>query len=114
MGWNDRLPEYPYTPPPEYYQARDEYEAWLDYIEMRLAEEDKTGLTSQNLDPATLSGQPQPSMLHRLWTRITGNKHGQEKESRQKSQRQEPADQNTQLGQEDKSGQKEESETLPF
>ena len=78
MGWNDRLPEDPYIPPREYYQDREEYEAWLDYIEMRLAEEDKAGLTSQNLDPAMLSGnqrttQESPKsrgVLSRLWAAI--------------------------------------------
>lgn len=52
MGWNDRLMEDPYTPPPEYYRDRDEYEAWLEYVEMQL--EAETGLTSQNIDPLTL------------------------------------------------------------
>lgn len=110
MGWNDRLPEDPYTPPSEYYQARDEYEAWLDYVEMRLAEEQHAGLSSQNLDPAMLSGTPQPNLLQRIWTRFTGNKHGQEKEDRQEK----PEDQNTRLVQEIRRRQKEESETLPF
>lgn len=32
MGWNDRLPEDPYWPDSEYYQARDAYEEWLAYI----------------------------------------------------------------------------------
>lgn len=53
MGWNDRLMEDPYIPPPEYYRARDEYEMWLEYVEARLNEE--KGLTSQNLDPLTLT-----------------------------------------------------------
>jgi hypothetical protein len=115
MGWNDRLPEDPYIPPREYYQDREEYEAWLEYIDMRLAEEEEAGLTSQNLDPAMLSGQLQPSLLQRLWTRFTGNKHGQEKEDCQKNENQEhTVDQNTRLVQETRSGQEEESETLPF
>ena len=115
MGWNDRLPEDPYIPPREYYQARDEYEAWLEYIDMRLAEEEEAGLTSQNLDPATMSGQSQPSLLQRLWTRFTGNKHGQEKEDRQENENQANAvARNAQLVQETRRGQKEESETFPF
>lgn len=79
MGWNDRLPEDPYIPPREYYQDRDEYEAWLEYIDMRLAEEEQAGLTSQNLDPAALSGTrtPQESqqargLLPRLWAALFG------------------------------------------
>lgn len=86
MGWNDRLPEDPYIPPPEYYQAREEYEAWLDYIEMRLAEED-AGLTSQNLDPAMLGKQTTTQespksrgVLSRLWAAIFGQNKETEKE----------------------------------
>ena len=56
MGWNDRLPEDPFIPSDAYYQEREEYEAWLDYVEAKLREED-TGLSSQNLDPATLAGR---------------------------------------------------------
>lgn len=77
MGWNDRLPEDPYTPPESFYRDRDDYEAWLDYVEMQL-DKDAAGLTSQNLDPATL--QPtliqetpsRPSLAARLWARIFG------------------------------------------
>jgi hypothetical protein len=59
MGWNDRLPEDPFIPSDTYYQERDEYEAWLDYMEAKLREEDKISLTSQNIDPATLAGATQ-------------------------------------------------------
>lgn len=55
MGWNDRLPEDPFIPSDTYYQERDEYEAWLDYVEAKLREEDETSLSSQNIDPATLA-----------------------------------------------------------
>lgn len=85
MGWNDRLPEDPYTPPREYYQARDEYEAWLEYIDMRLAEEEQAGLTSQNLDPAALSGTSTPQesqqargLLPRLWAALFGQNQKKE------------------------------------
>lgn len=55
MGWNDRLPTDPYLPPDEYYRnGEEEYNAWLEYVEMRLNEE---GLTSQNIDPANLPNQ---------------------------------------------------------
>lgn len=92
MGWNDRLPEDPYIPPPEYYQDRAEYEAWLDYIEMRLAEDEQAGLTSQNLDPAMLSGnqrttQESPKsrgVLSRLWAAIFGQ-HSNIRTGRQNS-----------------------------
>lgn len=56
MGWNDRLPEDPFIPSDDYYQAREDYEAWLDYVEAKLREEDELGLSSQNIDPATLAG----------------------------------------------------------
>ena len=59
MGWNDRLPEDPFIPSDAYYQEREEYEAWLDYVEAKLREEDETSLTSQNIDPATLAGATQ-------------------------------------------------------
>ena len=59
MGWNDRIPEDPFIPSDEYYRAKEEYEAWLDYVEARLREEDKVSLTSQNIDPATLAGASQ-------------------------------------------------------
>jgi hypothetical protein len=80
MGWNDRLPEDPYTPPSSYYRDREDYEAWLEYLDTRLDEE-QAGLTSQNLDPAALAGsqkeKEQPrrqSLLARLWARISGQK----------------------------------------
>lgn len=55
MGWNDRLPEDPFIPSDAYYQEREEYEAWLDYVEAKLREEDETSLSSQNIDPAILA-----------------------------------------------------------
>lgn len=77
MGWNDRLPEDPYTPPESFYSDRDAYEAWLDYIEMQLDKE-ATGLTSQNLDPAALQSQTtqetpaRPNIAAAIWARIFG------------------------------------------
>jgi hypothetical protein len=77
MGWNDRLPEDPFIPSAEYYRDRDDYEAWLEYVEARLQEE-STGLSSQNVDPATLTSKPQQEapdrqgMLARLWATIIG------------------------------------------
>jgi hypothetical protein len=95
MGWNDRLPEDPYTPPSSYYRDREDYEAWLDYLDARLKEENQTGLTSQNLDPAALAGsQPQKetprrqSLLSRLRAIISGQKTSNE-EQEDRSQRQE-------------------------
>lgn len=57
MGWNDRLPEDPYWP--TYYDA-DAYAEWHKYLEAcRLedikAMEQQVGLSSQNLDPASIS-----------------------------------------------------------
>lgn len=79
MGWNDRLPEDPYTPPESFYRDRDDYEAWLEYVEMQL-ERESAGVTSQNLDPQTLSAKSQPeaptrqNVLSRLWAIIFGQK----------------------------------------
>jgi hypothetical protein len=83
VGWNDRLPEDPFTPSAEYYRDREEYEAWLEYVEARLQEEE-TGITSQNIDPAMLSKkstQEEPArhgMLSRLWATIFGEKQENE------------------------------------
>lgn len=95
MGWNDRLPEDPYIPPREYYQDRQEYEAWLEYVDMRLAEEEQAGLTSQNLDPAALSdtGTPQESrpargLLPRLWAALFGQDQKKENTGKEDHQKQ--------------------------
>lgn len=83
MGWNDRLPEDPYIPPESFYRDRDDYEAWLDYVEMRLNEEERAGLSSQNLDPRTLSKTPlqeppaRQSILSRIWAQIFGQNNRQ-------------------------------------
>lgn len=76
MGWNDRLPNDPYLPPDDYYNnGEEEYNAWLEYVEMRLNEE---GLTSQNIDPANLQSTPtqeapkRHNVLSRLWAAIFG------------------------------------------
>ena len=113
MGWNDRQMEDPYLPPPEYYRDREEYEAWLEYVEMRLDEEGR-GLTSQNLDPAMLPGAQQPGLLQRLWTHITERIHGQKKENNQENTQQGAAASSAKLDQETGRRQKEESETIPF
>lgn len=74
MGWNDRLPEDPYIPSDAYYEAREEYEAWLEYLDAQMA--DKAGLTSQNIDPETLhtpqEAPRQPSLFGRLRAAIFG------------------------------------------
>lgn len=98
MGWNDRLPEDPYTPAPEYYHDRDEYEAWLEYVETRLIEQELTGLTSQNLDPSALKAEPPLTFLQQIWRRITGQKRAQKNNKET----------------EDNHKQKEEQERLPF
>ena len=78
MGWNDRLPEDPYIPPESFYRDRDDYEAWLEYVEMSLEKEARSGLTSQTLDPQTLqtpTSQEPPlrrSILARIWAGIFG------------------------------------------
>lgn len=77
MGWNDRLPEDPFIPSAEYYRDRDDYEAWRAYGEARLQEE-LAGLSSQNVNPATLASKPtqeapdRQGMLARLWATIIG------------------------------------------
>lgn len=86
MGWNDRLPNDPYLPPDEYYRnGEEEYHAWLEYVEMRLAEEDAR-LTSQNLDPAMLAdrkpAQETPSRRS-LLSRLRAIIFGQEKSPRE-------------------------------
>lgn len=87
MGWNDRLPEDPYTPPPEYYHARDEYEAWLEYVEMRLLEEEQTGLTSQNIDPASLIAKNHDQSTAQTQSQEKENSFEEEKEQRLHVQR---------------------------
>lgn len=52
MGWNDRLPEDPHIPY-ESAQDRDDYDAWAEYVELCRVDA-AAGLTSQNIDPATL------------------------------------------------------------
>jgi len=87
MGWNDRLPEDPFIPSDTYYQEREEYEAWLDYVEAKLREED-AGLSSQNIDPAILAGrqdtqQEAPTragFLSRFVAKFFGKKVPQEKQ----------------------------------
>ena len=56
MGWNDRLPEDPNWPFPNQADS-DAYEAWHEY----LLEAEAAGLTSQNIDPATLAAQLRPA-----------------------------------------------------
>ena len=94
MGWNDRLPTDPYLPPDDYYQSgAEEYNAWLEYVEMRLHEEGR-GLTSQNLDPAALAGrlpvQETPvrqSFLSRIWAIIFGQEKPARKSIRETGER---------------------------
>lgn len=87
MGWNDRLPEDPYTPPESFYRDRDDYEAWLEYVEAQLDKENAQ-LVSQNIDPATLkpfTQQEAPARQHlltRIWAAIFGqDKNQEEKEA---------------------------------
>ena len=49
MGWNDRLPEDPYIPYANQ-DDQDAYDNWQMYLESCRLE----GLTSQNVDPATV------------------------------------------------------------
>ena len=85
MGWNDRLPNDPYLPPDEYYRnGEEEYNAWLEYVEMRLSEEDAR-LTSQNLDPAMLADRSlaqETPQRQSLLSRLRAIIFGQEKQSR--------------------------------
>jgi len=57
MGWNDRLPEDPYWPT---HSDAEAYEEWHRYLEECRREdivvmEQGAGLSSQNVDPATIS-----------------------------------------------------------
>lgn len=98
MGWNDRLPEDPYTPPESFYRDRDDYEAWLEYVEMQL-DKAEAGLTSQNLDPATFHRQliqeppARQSIGSRIWAIIFGQKIPEnEKQEPQKDGREQNAE----------------------
>lgn len=98
MGWNDRLPEDPYTPPESFYRDRDDYEAWLEYVEMQL-DKAETGLTSQNLDPAMLQTKPpqeppgRRSIAARIWAIIFGQEIPEnERQETQESGRKQNAD----------------------
>lgn len=85
MGWNDRLPTDPYLPPEDYYQSgAEEYHAWLEYVEMRL-NENEPGLTSQNLDPAMLTDRKpvqntpeRQGFLSRMWAAVFGKEEKSE------------------------------------
>ena len=87
MGWNDRMLEDPFIPSAEYYQAKAEYEAREEY-EAYLKQEQ--GLSSQNIDPATLTTHTQKErperqgFLSRLTARFFGNqdhqKHTEQKQ----------------------------------
>lgn len=79
MGWNDRLPEDPFIPSETYYRDKEDYEAWLDYMEAKLREEDEISLSSQNIDPATLARVKQaqetpsrPGFVSRFMARFFG------------------------------------------
>jgi hypothetical protein len=94
VGWNDRLPTDPYLPPEEYYRnGAEEYHAWLEYVETRLNEE--SGLTSQNIDPATITNThhteaPKPrGTLARIWAAIFGQNVSQVEEQKGQRNRQE-------------------------
>jgi len=54
MGWNDRLPEDPYTPY-ESHDEQDAYDNWLNYVESLRAEEKQAGLSSANVAPEELT-----------------------------------------------------------
>jgi hypothetical protein len=76
MGWNDRLPEDPYTPY-ESHDEQDAYDNWLNYVESLRAEEAASGLTSVTATAEELTDiaaklmaakmqQTQPSSLDRV------------------------------------------------
>jgi hypothetical protein len=79
MGWNDRLPEDPYIPPESFYRDRDDYEAWLEYVDAQLDAEENAGFTSQNIDPQTvLHPQEAParqSFMSRIVAKLFGRKN---------------------------------------
>jgi hypothetical protein len=82
MGWNDRLLEDPFVPSSDYYQERERYEAWLEYMTAQAMESER--LTSQNINPTQLAKKPsqetpaRQSFLSRIWAII----FGQEKSTR--------------------------------
>jgi hypothetical protein len=72
MGWNDRLPEDPYIPTESYYE-RQEYEAWMEYLESQKSPENPAGgLSSQNIDPAAIPSTPGPNFMRRVLARVFG------------------------------------------
>ncbi len=55
MGWNDRIPDDPPYIPYDSPTDRDDYENWQMYLEYcQQHPEELGGLSSQNIDPASL------------------------------------------------------------
>ena len=93
MGWNDRLPEDPFTPSSDYYQEQDRYEEWLEYITTCGAENENM-FGSQNIDPAQLprkNSQEAPTrqgILARLWANFFGQQDHKENKKADTNQEQ--------------------------
>jgi hypothetical protein len=87
MGWNDRLPEDPYWP--EQSDDRDSYENWHMYLESQLNEiEAGAGLSSQNVDPASIPQVPRKSaaaICRDFVIKLLGTHHGSQKEKQAKT-----------------------------
>ena len=93
MGWNDRMIDNPY-PPYESYTEQDHYAAYLDYLEQCRQE---SGISSQNVDPATLTTnlQERPAsraLLSRLWSSIFGEEVSKNQQESNNRRKQEDAD----------------------
>lgn len=93
MGWNDRMIDNPY-PPYESYTEQDHYAAYLDYLEQCRHE---SGISSQNVNPATLTTnlQERPAsrtLLSRLWSSIFGEEVSKNQQESNSRRRQEDAD----------------------
>lgn len=93
MGWNDRMIDNPY-PPYESYTEQDHYTAYLEYLEQCRQE---SGISSQNVDPATLTTnlQERPAsraLLSRLWSSIFGEEVSKNQQESNNRRKQEDAD----------------------
>jgi hypothetical protein len=61
MGWNDRLPEDPYWPSHSDAEAYEEWHRYLEELRREdiIALEQGAGLSSQNVDPTSISLTPE-------------------------------------------------------
>lgn len=86
MGWNDRIEKNPYEPYPDYTE-QDQYEAWMHYQE--LCRKD-SGISSQNIDPATMAPQSDGLSLSRLFARFLGRPNAQQQKEENENEKEIP------------------------